>query len=377
MFGKRIHLFSLKGFEVGIDLSWVIIAVLVAWSLSTGFFPFRYKNLGASTYWIMGIVGAIGLFLSIIVHEFAHSLVARKFGLPVKSITLFIFGGVSEMTEEPSGPGAELAIAIVGPLSSFAIAAAFYGIYLATQGGPLPVSVNAVVAYLALINALLGGFNLIPAFPLDGGRVLRSILWKIHGDLKKATRTSSRVGAGFGIALIILGVLNVVGGNLIGGMWYVLIGLFLRGAANMSYQQTIIRRALRGEKVSRFMKTDPVTVPLDATIQDLVENYMYRFHHKLYPVSADGGRLAGCITSAEVKDLPRERWAETQVRDIASACSTENTIRPDADALEALSLMSRTGKSRLLVTEGENLVGVITMKDLMGFLSMKLELDQD
>jgi len=209
MFGKRFKLFKLMGFEVGIDASWVIIAILIAWSLSTGVFPFQYKDLATQTYWMMGILGAIGLFLSIIAHEFCHSLVARKSGMPMKGITLFIFGGVAEMGEEPPSAKAEFQIAVVGPLSSIAIALLFYAIYALGEVGGWPPPFNGVVAYLAMINMLLAVFNLIPAFPLDGGRILRSILWGWKKNLRWATRVASGIGSGFGIFLIVLGVIRI------------------------------------------------------------------------------------------------------------------------------------------------------------------------
>jgi Zn-dependent protease len=190
MFGKRIRLFKLFGFEVRIDWSWIILAILVAWSLSVGFFPFRFRNLSTETYWLMGIVGALGLFFSIIFHEMSHSLVARRYGMPMKGITLFIFGGVAEMGEEPSSAKTELMMALAGPISSIVMALVFYGISLLGRQGEWPQPVIGVIQYLSYINGLLAGFNLIPAFPLDGGRILRSILWGWKSNLRWATRIS-------------------------------------------------------------------------------------------------------------------------------------------------------------------------------------------
>jgi len=375
VFGKSIKLFTLFGFEVKIDFSWIIIAILIAWSLSTGFFPVRFENLSTRTYWVMGIVGAIGLFLSIIAHEFAHSLVARKHGMPMKGITLFIFGGVAEMGEEPPGPRAEFDMAVVGPLSSLAIAAIFYGIYKA-GGGALPQAISGVVAYLAWINAILGIFNLVPAFPLDGGRMLRSILWGIKGNLNWATRISSHIGSGFGIFLIIMGIMNVLWGNFIGGMWWFVLGLFLRSAAKMSYQRLVTRKSLQGEPVRRFMKSDPVTVKADTPVEELVENYIYKYHYKMFPVVENGNRLAGCVTTKDVKGVPREEWHQKTVGEIAEKCAPKNTIGPEKDATEALSVMNQNGTSRLMVVEEGRLVGVITLKDMLKFLSLKVELDE-
>jgi Zn-dependent protease/CBS domain-containing protein len=375
MFGKRINLFKLLGFQVRIDLSWIIIAVLIVWSLSTGLFPFYYRGLSAQTYWIMGIVGAVGLFLSIIVHEFSHSLVARKYGMPMKGITLFIFGGMAEMSDEPASAKAEFMMAAVGPISSLAIAVLFYLISEAVQAG-VPEAVSGVLRYLAFINLLLAGFNVLPAFPLDGGRVLRSILWGVKGNLRWATRVSSAVGSGFGILFIILGVFSFFSGNLIGGIWWFLIGMFLSSAARMSYQQLLTRKALEGESVRRFMKTDPVTVAPSLTVDRLVEDYVYVFHHKMYPVVDASNRLLGCVTTKQIKEIPREEWSRRSISDVSANCSTDNTISPDADAVQALSKMNRAGTSRLMVVEGERLVGVVALKDMLRFLSLKVELDQ-
>ena len=375
MFGKRIKLFKLLGFEVRIDWSWIIIALLITWSLSKGLFPAYYKNLSIQTYWWMGILGAAGLFLSIIAHEFSHSLVARKYGLPMKGITLFIFGGVAEMGEEPASPKVEFLMAIVGPLSSIIIALIFYGIHAIGKQTGLAEPINGVVGYLAMINAILAGFNLLPAFPLDGGRVLRSILWAAKKNLRWATHISSRIGSGFGILLIVLGVIHVFRGDFIGGMWWFLIGMFLQSAAKMSYQQLLTRKALEGESIRRFMKTDPVTVSPSVSLEQLVEDYVYKYHFKMFPVVEDSDRLLGCVTTKQVKEIPRQDWGRKTVGEVASQCSSENTIEPQADAMQAISIMNRTGNSRLMVVEGGHLVGIIALKDLLELLSLKVELE--
>jgi Zn-dependent protease len=375
MFGKSVRLFNLLGFEVKIDFSWIFIAVLVAWSLSTGVFPLHYKNLSAQTYWLMGILGVLGLFLSIILHELAHSLVARRSGMAMKGITLFIFGGIAEMGEEPPGPKAEFMMAIAGPIASVLLTLIFYGLSVLAQRGGAGSPITGILSYLAFINGILALFNLVPAFPLDGGRILRSILWGIKKNLNWATRVSSRIGSGFGIFLIVMGVINVLWGNFLGGMWWALIGLFLHGAAKASYQRLVIRRTLEGEPLSRFMKKDPVTVEPDIPLETLVEDYIYKFHFKMFPVMQDGAKLRGCVGPKDLKQVPREDWTKKTVNDIAQTCNDENTIAADKDAVEALSQMNRTGASRLLVTEGDRLVGIIALKDMLRFLSMKMELE--
>lgn len=374
MFGKRIKLFRLVGFEVSIDLSWILLAILVAWSLSMGYFPFQYRNLSTQAYWIMGITGAVGLFVSIIVHEFSHSIVARRFGMPMKGITLFIFGGVAEMSEEPPSAKAEFWMAAVGPASSIVLGGLMYALYQAGMGAGWSIAFNGVIGYLALINIVLAIFNLIPAFPLDGGRILRSILWHFKKDLRWATRISASIGSGFGTFLIVLGVFRFLFGNIIGGMWFFLIGMFLRGVANASYQQMIARKALEGEPLERFMKHDPVTLPPSMTLDRMVDEYLYKYDYKLYPV-VELDRVVGCITSRQIKSVPRDQWNSTQIKDVMQVCSDENTIDPRTDAIDALSKMSKSDTSRLMVVQEGRLAGIVALKDMLRFLSRKVELE--
>jgi CBS domain-containing protein len=239
-----------------------------------------------------------------------------------------------------------------------------------------PTPVAGVIYYLAWINWLLAGFNLIPAFPLDGGRVLRSALWYWKGNLGRATRIASAIGSGFGILLIVLAVWQLFDGNFISAMWYFLLGLFLRNAAESSYRQLIIRQALRGEPVRRFMKTDPVTVSPDLSIEGLVEDYIYQKHFKMFPVVAGTSqKLAGCVTTSGVKQVPRDEWARHTVGEVLQPCTAENTISPDTDALNALAQISTSGVSRLMVVDRDRLVGIVSLKDLMSFLATKLDLE--
>ena len=375
MNGRSITLFELLGFKIRVDISWLFLAVLVTWSLAQGAFPLWYEGLSAATYWAMGVAGMLGLVFSLIFHELSHSVVARRYGLPIKGITLFIFGGVAEMTEEPKSAKVEFWMAIAGPLASFALAAAFYltaGLLGAALG--LPVPVNAVLDYLAFINLLLGAFNMIPAFPMDGGRVLRAALWHWRGDLRQATRIASNAGKGFGLLLMALGVLSVVTGNFIGGMWWFLIGLFVRGAAESSYQQMLSRSLFAGEPVRRFMTHDTVAVPPDLPLDRFVEDYVYEHHHDLFPV-VSGQRLLGCIAVRQLKAEPREKWPYLTVGKLMQPCTGENTVDPGMDAIEAMALMNRTGSSRLLVAVGDRLVGIVVLKDMLELFSLKMDLE--
>ncbi len=376
MFTKTIKLFTMFGFEVKVDLSWLVILVLVVWSLSAAVLPQQVPGLSSSTYLLMGLLGALGLFMSIVFHELCHSLVARLYGLQMKGITLFIFGGVAEMAEEPPSPKAEFMMAVAGPASSVVLGAAAVGVSILTARADWPVPVTGLLRWLGVINLYLAAFNMIPGFPLDGGRVLRSMLWQWKNNLRKATEIASKIGLFFGALLIVLGFLSIIMTHTLGGMWYILIGMFLRNAARQGYQGVIVKQALSGEKVRRFMTSDVVAVPRELTIKQLVDEYIYKYHFKMFPVM-DGDMLAGCVSTRQVKDVPHSEWSEWTVGDVASECSTENVISPDEDAMKALVRMNATKTSRLMVVDGNRLVGVLSLKDLLRFLALKMELEGD
>ncbi len=376
MFGRRIDLFRIFGFQVRADLSWFVVVALISWSFAVGVFPSTYADLPVATYWLMGVGAALGLFASVVLHELAHALVARRFKLGIRGITLFIFGGVAEMDSEPPSPEAEFLVAVAGPAASVVVAGGCLALGAAGTLAGFPQPMIGVLVYLGWLNLVLVGFNLVPAFPLDGGRVLRSALWKLRNDLRWATRVTTSIGSGFGLVLIFFGVWRVISADFVGGLWMLLIGLFLRNAAQIAYRQLMVRRTLEGEPVRRFMQTDPVVVHRALPVAELVEGYVYRHHHKLFPV-VDDGRLVGCVTTRAVKELPREEWDRQSVSAIMERCGPDNTVGPDTDAVEALSHMSRTGLSRLMVVEGERLLGIVTLKDLLKFLALKVELEGD
>ncbi|MEJ2055627.1 MAG: site-2 protease family protein [Calditrichaceae bacterium] len=374
MFGRSIKLFKLFGFEVKMDLSWLILAILITWSLAAGLFPAYYHDFSTATYWWMGVFGAIGLLVSIVFHELSHSLVARRFDLPIRGITLFIFGGVAEMQEEPESARAELWMAIAGPIASIILGGILFGVHLLDIGMSWGKPVHGVLLYLSIINLVLAGFNLLPAFPLDGGRVLRAILWSWKKNLRWATKVSSRIGSGFGVLLIILGVISFIGGNFIGGVWWFLIGMFMRGASQQSYQQLLMRKALEGESIRHFMKQNPVTVEADTPLNKLVEDYIYKYHYKMYPVVSDS-KISGCVNLKQVKNVTRDQWSVRKVSDVMDECDDTNTIDINTDAVKALSIMRKNNLSRLMVTDNSRLAGVVTLKDLLDFLSLKVDLE--
>jgi Zn-dependent protease/CBS domain-containing protein len=374
MFGNNYTLFTFMGFRVRANVSWLFLALLVMWSLAAGFFPAVYPGLPTGTYWAMGLAGMTGLFFSLLFHEFSHSLEARRRGMKISGITLFLFGGVAEMQAEPPDPKSEFWIAIVGPASSVLLAGIFYAIAVAMETQGLPAHIFGVAWYLAFINVILAAFNMVPGYPLDGGRILRAALWGWKGDIRWATRWASGVGQAFGLVLVGLGILAVLAGNIVGGMWWFLIGLFVRGAASAAYQQLLVQQAFQGENVRRFMAQEPVTVPPETSIHEFIENYLYKYDYDVFPITRDE-RLVGCASLRQAKTVPRERWNEVRVGDICEACGDANTVDATTDASDALTKMQQNHNGRLMVTERNRLVGVLTLKDLLRYLQMRTELE--
>ena len=372
MFGRPISLFKVFGFEVKFDISWLLLAALITWSLASGLFLEYYKDLPPAAYWWMGVAGAVGLFLSIVVHELTHSLVARYYGISMKGITLFIFGGVAHMENDPPSPKAEFMMAIVGPLCSFLIGFLSFLLYTFGEKNGWPVTINGVLNYLTWLNIVLAIFNLIPAFPLDGGRILRSALWIWKKDIRWATGIAAQIGSGFGILLIIMGIVYIISGNFVGGLWWFLIGLFLRSTAQMSYQQLLAHNLFNAKKVNELMVKDPVTVPRSISLEEFIRDYVYKHNFQMYPVLSFG-KLTGCISIKQVASIPREEWAQYTVGAVALPCNEETTVDPEEDANKALAIMNRTGNSRLLVVKGDQLKGIIALKDMLALLSLKME----
>lgn len=373
VFGRAVPLFTLFGFKVNIDLTWLILGLLIVWSLAAALFPTWYPELATATYWWMGVAGAVGVFFSIVLHEFSHSVVARRYGLPIHGITLFIFGGVAQMSEEPATPKVEFLMAAAGPLASIAIALLFWGAYAIGVGAGWPAGVTGVLVYMAYLNGILAIFNLVPAFPLDGGRMLRAVLWRWR-SLRSATHIASNVGSAFGLFLIVLGVLAALQGALVSGLWWFLIGLFLRNAASMSYQQVLMRQTLEGEPVRRFMSSPVVTVSPDTPLDRFIEDFLYKFRFQTFPVVQDGDFL-GWIGGRDLKAVPRSEYGLRRVREVYREASAEETLDASEDAVNALGRMNASGNSRLVVQEHGELVGVLSLRDLMRFLSLKVDLD--
>jgi len=371
---KRIKLFKLFGFEVRLHPSWFIIAVLVAWSLAMGLFPFYYKGLASWVYWTMGIAGALLLFASVIVHELLHSLVARHFGMPMHGITLFIFGGIAEMTDEPPSATAEFSMAVAGPLTSVALGFIFLWLYSFGLSAGWSVPFTGVLSYMRWINFVLAAFNFLPAFPLDGGRALRAILWGRSKKIVWSTKVASRFGSAFGFVIIAVGVFYFLMGSLIGGAWWVLIGLFLNKASKMSYQNIIMREILKNEKVRDFMDPQPVTVSPDITVREFVKNFVYRYRYSNFPVT-NSMSLKGCLNIEMLRDLPREEWDKHTVKEYVKQCSSDSVISADESAVKLMSYLQTGEKKLIMVVEGDKLAGTIDTQHLSEQFALKLRLE--
>ncbi|MEJ2718054.1 MAG: site-2 protease family protein [Deltaproteobacteria bacterium] len=365
----RFHILTISGIKINVDYSWIIIFVLVLWGISAGYFPHFFPGYTTQLYWIAGFIATMLFFASILIHELAHSLVALRMGIQIPDITLFIFGGISRLSEEPSDPRAELKIAIAGPLMSFALAAIFWFIKVLIQG-ETPSLIVAIFHYLAWINVALGVFNLVPGFPLDGGRVLRAILWWRTGSLEGATKWASDIGKGFAWALMILGAFEIFAGHLIAGIWLVFIGMFLRGIASAGYQEVMMKQSLEGVRVKEVMVENVVTVDPDMHLEDLSEKFFFKHGHGGYPVVQDH-RALGLVSLAQVKDIPSEERGWKTVRDVMVPINEQIEIGPEDSLVDALKKMSDTRSGRLLVMDRDRMAGMITKTGLMRFLEMK------
>lgn len=361
------------GFEVNIDWSWLLIFFLVVYSLAAGYFPTVYPGLGSTANWLMGIIAALLLFASVLVHEFSHSLVARSYGTEIKGITLFLFGGVSQAAEEPKKASEEFWMTIAGPVTSFALAAFFYVLGDIGLAYKWPAPVVAVCGYLAFINFLLGVFNLVPGFPLDGGRVLRSIIWGSTGDLNKATRYASMSGQIVGYLLMGFGFANMLMGGLVGGLWLVFIGWFLTGAARSSYEQLQMRQALSGVPVEQVMTTDVPVIPSETSVRSFVDSQLLRNEYSCYPVT-DGEDVIGVVGAEEVRAVPSNHWDTVTVGEIAHRVDGAYKIAKSDDAWNALIKLASENVCRLMVVDGDRLQGTVGRDSLFRLVQMKMRL---
>lgn len=374
---RPLTLFHLFGIPIRIEFSWLLLLFLMVWSLSTGLFPSWYEQLPQETYLWMGIGGALGMFLSILAHEIAHAWVARLYQIPIRSIVLFIFGGIAEMEKEPPTAKSEFFIALAGPVASGFCGVAFGGLYLWGLQRGWAEAGEGVLLYLALVNGALAILNLLPAFPLDGGRVLRAILWGWRKDLVWSTRIVTSLGQGFGFLLILFAIVSLLAGQRFWvAIWWLLIGFFLRSSSQRAYQSLLMREMLRGEPIRKLLPAETLTVPATLSVQDFVDKIAFRYPHGMFPVlSPLDGSLLGSVSTEDLIRLPPSDWGSSTIRMILKPCSPTLCIPEGADALDAINQMNQSQTQRLFVVadEGKTLVGVLSIGDIFQFLAWKAE----
>ncbi len=374
------------GVDIYVDWSWLFIFFLITWDLGTTFMLLQ-PTWGIGRIWVIAILAALLFFVSVLIHELAHSLVAKAQGIPVRSITLFLFGGVSNIQREPTSPAAEFLIAIVGPITSFVIAVVLLflaGINVApidtmTGTAKIIASLSPLVMmllWLGSTNLLLAIFNLLPAFPLDGGRVLRSILWAVSGNLRLATRWASAIGQVIAWLLIFAGIMMVfgvyipiLGTGLVNGLWVAFIGWFLYSAAIESYKQLVIHDILHDVPVARVMRPNPPTVPPNLSISSLVYDYVMRSDDYAFPV-VDNGQLVGIVTLEDVRALPHDTWDSKTVREIMTPANKLVMATPEDDAAEALDKIMQQDVQQLPVVREGKLAGLLRRRDVVKWLQL-------
>jgi Zn-dependent protease/CBS domain-containing protein len=369
-----IRLLQIFGFDILIHWSWLLIFALLTWSLATGYLPDVYPAWTRGQYWITGAVTSVLFFASVLAHELSHSLVARRRGLPVENITLFVFGGVSALGDEPRSARDEFLIAIVGPLTSFAVAVVFGVLWVLTQDVD-PPQFHAIAGYLAYINVAVGIFNLLPGFPLDGGRVLRSAIWGARGSMIEATRIASIVGRVIAGTLIALGILTAftVGG--FGGFWFILIGWFLWSAAENSYQQLLLSQTLHGLTAGVLVEPDVPRVPPNTTLRRLAHDYILGQQRRAFFVAPeDGTEALGLVTLSDLQKAPQGQWDTLTVFQVMTPREKLITITPQTDALTALELMARHDVNQLPVLAGGSVVGLLTRGALMRAIQLRQQI---
>jgi len=365
----------IAGIDIYINFSWFIIIIFLTFSLAVGWFPAVIRGYSAVAYTILGLLSSLLLFVSVLLHELAHSLVARARGLPVKNILLFIFGGISDLEQEPKSPGVEFQMAFVGPLVSLLIGGLSLLITYLLGGTDSPW--GAMMAYLAGANLLLGVFNLIPGFPLDGGRVLRSVVWKITGNVRTATRVATTVGQIIAYALIAWGILLFFAGNTLSGLWIGFTGWFLLSAAQSANTQSMVDTVFSGVTVGQVMDTHVTTVPANISVQRLVDEYFLPQGLRSALV-LQGGVLGGLVTLSDIRHVPREEWGQTPVGFIMIPAERLHSVRPEQPLRDALRLLGSQNINQLPVVQQDGqLVGVLTREAIVRFIEIRRSLGLD
>ncbi len=370
---SAVRIATIAGVEIEIDYSWLFIFALVLWSLSAGYFPYHYPGYTWRAYWFVGFAATLLFFASVLIHELSHAAVANRLGEDVRKITLFIFGGMAHLSGEPRSASVEFQIAAAGPLTSIGLAMIFWFVDLGLPHVPDYQLWSAMFRYLAFINLALALFNLLPGYPLDGGRLLRAYLWWRDGNMRSATERAADWGRGIAFGLIALGVLQIFAGSLVGGLWLVFIGLFLRSAAVTSYQGLIMQLALGGSRVADIMVREPVVLDPELSVERAIEDYFLRLGYSGFPVVSNG-RLAGMLSLAQVRDCPPDERMRRRVRDIMRPAEPGLEIAGSASVGEALKRMGEKDAGRLVVMEQGKIAGLITRSGIARYVHLRTEL---
>jgi Zn-dependent protease/CBS domain-containing protein len=364
---NTLPLGRILGIPIGIDPSWFLVFALVTWTLAASYFPSEFKNWPVAQYWIVGGITAILFFVSVVLHELGHSVVALRYQIPVRRITLFIFGGVAEIAKEPPSASAEFWIALAGPATSFVLAGAFY---LLEAGSGSLAPLLALARYLAYINGVLALFNLIPGFPLDGGRVFRAIVWGITHNLRRATFIAANVGKVIAFLFILFGAWQALTGNLINGLWIAFIGWFLDSAATAQMRQQTIIDLLAGHQVSEAMSNTCVTVPADFTVQALVDNHIIARGQRCVLV-VRGDDPVGLLTVHHIGEIPKEQWSTTTMGQAMTPLERMKWVPPEEELSAAFEEMSRDGVNQLPVMARGRVVGMLSREDLVSYINTR------
>jgi len=365
---------NIAGIDIDINVSWIIILVLLTVSLATGWFPQLYPGWSTATYWLIAFLSSLLLFVSVLLHELAHSLVARRRGLPVTSITLFIFGGVSNIEREPTSPGIEFQMAVVGPLTSLLIGVICFLLQLPLQGSNSPL--EGILFYLAVTNILLGVFNLIPGFPLDGGRVLHSIVWRLTGNMRQGMRVASLTGQFIAYLFILLGIWIFFAGSILDGLWLGFIGWFLLSAAQSANAQVMLTSVLRGVTVGEVMNPKPTTVAANISLQQLVDAYFLPGGLR-YALVMQADHLVGLMTLSDIRHIPREQWGQVPVSNAMIPLERLHVVTPQQSLSDVLPLMAGRDVNQLPVVQNDALVGIVSRDAIVHYLEIRRSLGVD
>ena len=366
----RLTIAWIWGIPISVHVSWLLVFALVAGSLAAGYFPEREPGWGAPTRWVLGALTSLAFFASVLVHELGHSRVALRYGIPIRGITLFVFGGVAQIGREPDSPGAEFRIAIAGPLTSLALAALFGGV--GTVAGSMAL-VSVPALWLARINLFVALFNLLPGFPLDGGRVLRAAVWAWTGSFDRANRAAAAAGEVLALALIGVGTLRALGGDVAGGIWMALIGWFLHSAVAAGRAQAALRDLLRGATVSQAMARDCPSVAPDLTLERLVHDEVLGAGRRCFVVEEDG-HLRGLLTLHEVKGVPREQWSRAKVEEVMQPAQALSVVGPEEALLGALQKMDDAKVAQLPVVADGHWLGMLDREHILHYMRVRAEL---